>query len=145
MGSYDPFRHLKHKLWPKERSGVKFDSRPLKVENWPDFLVCKWHATHRWKDLNEGDKFSLDLISIRGLHAKLWGPKVARVSTLGILRFPFGSHEKKCHLDVPLTERHKIYYKGECGGFLQVHAMVSLVNPRLPVVHFSTKSAPTIH
>jgi hypothetical protein len=23
MGSYDPFEHLQHKLWPKERSGVK--------------------------------------------------------------------------------------------------------------------------
>jgi hypothetical protein len=23
MGSHDPFRHLKHKLWPKEGSGVK--------------------------------------------------------------------------------------------------------------------------
>jgi hypothetical protein len=23
MGSYDPFGHLKHKLWPKERPGVK--------------------------------------------------------------------------------------------------------------------------
>ncbi len=23
MGSHDPFEHLKHKLWPKERSGVK--------------------------------------------------------------------------------------------------------------------------
>ncbi len=23
MGSHDPFGHLKHKLWPKKRSGVK--------------------------------------------------------------------------------------------------------------------------
>jgi hypothetical protein len=23
MGSHDPFGHLKHKLWPKERSGIK--------------------------------------------------------------------------------------------------------------------------
>ncbi len=23
MGLYDPFEYLKHKLWPKERSGVK--------------------------------------------------------------------------------------------------------------------------
>jgi hypothetical protein len=23
MGSHDPFGHLKHKLWPKERLGVK--------------------------------------------------------------------------------------------------------------------------
>jgi hypothetical protein len=23
MGLHDPFEHLKHKLWPKERPGVK--------------------------------------------------------------------------------------------------------------------------
>jgi hypothetical protein len=23
MGSHDPFGHFKHKLWPKERSGIK--------------------------------------------------------------------------------------------------------------------------
>jgi hypothetical protein len=25
MGSHDPFRHLKNKLWPKERPEVKLD------------------------------------------------------------------------------------------------------------------------
>jgi hypothetical protein len=29
MGSHRPFGHLKHKLWPKERSGVKFGSLAL--------------------------------------------------------------------------------------------------------------------
>jgi hypothetical protein len=27
-------------------SNWQFDSRPLKVENRPDFLVCRWHATY---------------------------------------------------------------------------------------------------
>jgi hypothetical protein len=31
-----------------------------------------------------------------------------------------GSLEIKCHLDVSLVERHKVYYKGEGGGFPQV-------------------------
>jgi hypothetical protein len=26
MSSHDPFGHLKHKLWSKEESGVKFDN-----------------------------------------------------------------------------------------------------------------------
>jgi len=26
MGSHDPFRHLKHKLWQKERLGIKIGS-----------------------------------------------------------------------------------------------------------------------
>ncbi len=28
MGSNDPFGHLKHKLWPKEGSGVKLPNAP---------------------------------------------------------------------------------------------------------------------
>jgi len=43
-----------------------------------------------------------------------------KVPTLGISRLPFGSLETKCYLDVGLMERHKVYYKGEGGGFPQV-------------------------
>jgi hypothetical protein len=67
------------------------------------------------------------------------------VPTLGISRLPFGSPGTKCHLDVGLVERHIVYYKGEGGGFPQVRAVVSLVNPSLPVARLSTKSAPTMH
>jgi hypothetical protein len=34
--------------------------------------MCKWHATYRWKVLNKGYKFALDLTSIGDLHNKLW-------------------------------------------------------------------------
>jgi hypothetical protein len=51
----------------------------------------------------------------------------------------------KCHLDVGLMERHKIYYKGEGGGFPQVRAVVSFVNPNLHMILLSTKSVPTMH
>jgi len=39
-----------------------------------------------------------------------------------------GSPETKSHLDVGIVERHKVYYKGEGGGFPQVRAVVSIVN-----------------
>jgi hypothetical protein len=77
-------------------------------------------VTYHWKDLDEGYNCALDLISIKGLHIKLCGPKVARVPTLGISGLPFGNLRKKCHLDVGLVERHKVYYKGEGGDFPQV-------------------------
>jgi hypothetical protein len=54
------------------------------------------------------------------MNTKLWGLKLAGVSTLGILELPFGSPRTKCHLDVSLVERHKVDYKGEGGGFPQV-------------------------
>jgi hypothetical protein len=126
-------------------SNWQFDSQPLKVRNQPNFLVCRWRATYHWKDLEKGYNFASNLISIEGLHAKLWGPKVSRVSTLGISGLPFGGPRAKCHLDVGLVKRHKIYYKGEGGGFPQVCVVVSLVSLSLLVVRTSTKSAPNMH
>jgi len=110
-------------------SNWQFDSQPLKVGNRPDLLACRWHATYHWKTLNKGYNFALDFISILGLHAKFWAPKVARVPTLVILGLPLGSPRTKCHLDVGLVVRHKVYYKGEGGGFPQVRVVVSLVSP----------------
>ncbi len=95
--------------------------------------------------MDEGYNFALDLISIKGMHTKLLGPKVARVPTLGISGLPFVSIGTKCHLDVGLVERHKIYYKGEGGGFPQVRAMVNLVSMNLLVACPSTKNVPTMH
>jgi hypothetical protein len=108
MGLHYSFGHLKHKLW----SIWQFNSQPLKVENRPDFLVCKWRATYHWKALNKGYNFDLYRISIRDLHTKFWGPKVVGVPILRISRLPFGNHGTKCHLDVGLVERHILYYKG---------------------------------
>jgi len=73
------------------------------------------------------------------------GPQVSGIPTLGISRLPFGSPRIKCHLDVGLVERHKVYYKGEGGGFPQVRAVVNLVSSSLPMLCPSTKSAPTMH
>jgi len=73
------------------------------------------------------------------------GPKVARFPTFGILELPFGNPGTKCHLDVGLMERHKVYYKGEGGGFPQVRIVVSLVSLNLPMVYPSTKNAPIMH
>jgi len=79
----------------------------------------------------KGYNFASDIISVGGLHTKLWAPKFAGVPTLGILGL--GSPETKWHLSVGFMARHKIYYKGEDGGFPQVRTVVSLVNPCLPV------------
>jgi len=147
MGSHDPFGHLKHKLWPKERPKVKLAIwlSTTKSQESIDFLAYRWHATCRSKALHKGYNFALDLISIKGLHTKLYDPKVMGVPTLGISGLPFGSPGTKCHLDVGLVKRHKIYYKREGDGSPQVWAMVSFVNPSLSMVRRSTKSVPTMH
>ncbi len=35
---------------------------------------------------------------------------------MGILGFSLGSRGTKCHLDIGLVVRHKVYYKEESGG-----------------------------
>ncbi len=107
--------------------------------------MCRCGETYHWKVLDKGYNFVSDLISIKGLHTKLWGPKVVGVPTLEILGFRNASPETKCHLDVGFVERLKVYYKGEGGGFPQVWAMVSFVSSSLSVVYPNTKSAPTMH
>jgi hypothetical protein len=118
---------------------AKFEFRPLKVRNHPDFFVFRWRVIYRWKVLNEGYNFASNFISIRGFQAKLWALKVAKVPTLGILQLPLGSPGTKWHLGVGPMARHRVYYKGEGDGFPQVWAVVSLVNLCLLVVRSCTK------
>jgi hypothetical protein len=94
-------------------SSWQFDSRPLKVENQPDLFMCRWCATYHWKALDEGYNFAWDLISIRGLHTKLWCPKVTGIPTLVISGLPFGSPATKCHLDVGPWPAIKYIIRGE--------------------------------
>jgi hypothetical protein len=101
-------------------SDWQFDFWLLKVNNQPDFLVCRWRVTYCWKVLNKGYNFAWDLIVIGGLHARLWAPKVAGVQFVRISRLPLTSLGTKGHLDVAPMERRREYYKGEGGGFPQV-------------------------
>ncbi len=107
--------------------------------------MYRWSATYRWKALDESYNFALNFISIGGLHIKLWGPKVAKVPTLGILGLALGSLGTKCHLDVGLVKRHRVYYKREGGGFPQVRAMMSLMSLSLLMARPNTKTATTMH
>jgi hypothetical protein len=66
-------------------SNWQFDSRPLKVGNRPYFLTIRWCETYHSKALDKGYNFAFDLISIGGLHTKLWAPKVAGVLVVRIL------------------------------------------------------------
>jgi hypothetical protein len=128
-----------------QESNWQFDFQPLKVGNRLAFLAFRWRATYHWKVLDKGYNFTSDLIAIKGFHAKFKAPKIMGIPTVGIPRLPFGNPDTKCHLNVGLMERRKIYYKREGGGFPQVWAMVSLVSSRLPVACPNTKSVQTMH
>jgi len=115
MGSHYSFRHLKHKLWPKEgrELNCQFDSRPQKVGNRLDLLSCRGRATYCWKGLDESYNFAIGHIAIQGFLAKLWGSKVAGVPFVAISGLPLGSPGKNSHLDVASVESCRVYYKGE--------------------------------
>jgi hypothetical protein len=51
--------------------------------------MCRWCATYLWKALDKSYNCAFNLISIKGLHAKLWTPKVAGVLVVRISRRPF--------------------------------------------------------
>jgi hypothetical protein len=102
-------------------------------------------VTYHWKILDEGYNFFFNFISIKGLHTKSCALKVVKDSTLGIPGHPLGNPGTKCHLDVGLVERLKVYYKGGGGGFPWVWAMVSLMSPKPFVTRLSTKNVPTKH
>jgi len=64
---------------------------------------------------------------------------------MGILGLPLGSPGTKWHLGAGPVARHRVYYKGEGGGFPQVQAVVSLVSLSLFMARPNTKSAPIMH
>jgi hypothetical protein len=60
-------------------SNWQFDSWPLKVENRPVPDVRFGSATWRWKDLDEGYNFGLDLVTIQLCSRELWRFRVPGV------------------------------------------------------------------
>ncbi len=121
------------------------DSRPLKVKNRPDLLMCKWCATYLWKALDEGYNFTLDLILIEGFHTKLWAPKLQESQFKEFPKFELGSFGTKWHLSAGPMARHREYYKREGDGFPQVWVVMSLLNLCLPMLSLCIKSVPTTH
>ncbi len=123
------------------KSNWQFDSRPLKVRNWPDFLVFSWCVTYRWKNIDKGYNFASDLITIRGLHAKLWAPKVARVPIVGISGL---GGQKTIWMWPPwrgakYTIRRKVVASPKSRPWWVLWVRVC------PWLVLSTKSAPTMH
>jgi hypothetical protein len=94
------------------KSNWQFDFWPLKVENQPDLLACRWHATHCWKGRRRLQLCFRPHLNLR-FACEVMVPKIARVAILAISRLPLGSPGKKGHLDVGLMERYKVYYKGK--------------------------------
>jgi hypothetical protein len=147
MGLHDPFGHLKHKLWPKEGQGIKLAIWLLTIKSqespWFPFVQVACHIP--LEAFDKGYNFFSNVISIGGLHTKLWAPKLQESQLWEFWDSHFKSPRTKWHLGAGLVARHRVYYKGKCGGFPQVQAVVSLVNLCLPMACPCTKNVPTMH
>jgi hypothetical protein len=75
IGLHVLFEYLKHKLWPKERLGVKVSIWFLttKSQELPWFIWGKWCVTYLWKTLDKGYNFFLRLYFDRKFSQKIMG------------------------------------------------------------------------
>jgi len=108
MGSHDPFGHLKHKLWPKEKSEID----PI--------YVCVGWVWHIVGKLSTRATTLLQTSSQSEVYTRSYGPPKLQESQLWQFldsKMPFGC-----------GPRGKAQSKGEGGGFPQVRAMVSFVS-----------------
>jgi hypothetical protein len=129
MVLHDPFGHLKHKLWPKKRLGVKLTVwLPTSKSRESTWFRCVQVMCNSKKVINEGYSFASNLISIRGLHAKLWAPKVTGIPIVGISGLHLGVLGQNVIWMWASWFKDRVYYKGEGGGFPQVQAVLSLMS-----------------
>jgi hypothetical protein len=128
MGLHDPFGHLKHKIWLKEGSGIK---------------LSIWFPTTKSREL---PRFPcMQVVCGIPLESFAWWiqlcfkPHLNWSSTHKVMGpQSHGSPETKWHLSAGPVAKHKVYYKGEGGGFPQVRVVVSLVSPCLLMVRLCT-------
>ena len=142
MGSHCSFGHLKRKLWPKEGPGVQLagvrqfglpttKSRESTRNTWLQ-KTCDIPLERSRRDLQ---------LCFRPRRHRRSAPKVMRVQSPGSpagrdfgtpARESRESRDKNVHLGATPATWHRVYYKGEGGGFPQVQAVVSLVCPCCP-------------
>jgi len=103
----------------------------IKSQDWPRCPCVHVTCDISLESSQQGIQLS-NLISIGGLHEKLWAPKVIGILIMGIWVLVLWPGTKY------------IIREGEGGGFPQVRAVISLVNLNLHVVHPSTKSVPSM-
>ncbi len=134
MGSHCSFGHLKHKLWPKEGSGIKLalipDHKKSRID--PKYLAAEGRQ-HTIGKISTKTTTLLQTAFQSEVCAQSYCTPKSRESQLGrFLGLPLGSPGTKSHLDVGSTASHRVYYKGEGGGFPQIRAVMNLVCPCCP-------------
>jgi hypothetical protein len=126
LGVIEKVLKLRYRKWPRighldicspsygqkkgRESNWQFDSRPLKVANRPLPNLRIEIAIRRWKDIDAGYKFGLDLVAIRRRSWELWAPKVPGLHP-GQFRDNFGTPTRESR-----ESREKVTFGRGCRG-----------------------------
>jgi hypothetical protein len=128
MGSHHPFGHLKHKLWPKERPGVKLAIWLPTTKSHDPIPLRSGDARHAVEKLLIRATTLLQTSFSSEVFSQSYGTPKSRESQ------PWQFRDS--HLGVPRQKAPwaatKYTIMGEGGGFPQVQAVVSLVCPSCP-------------
>jgi hypothetical protein len=141
MGSHEPFEDLQHKLWQKERSGVKlaiwFSTTKSQKLTWPWCVQvkCDTSLENFWRELQVCFRTHPNRRSEQKIISSQSGGSSNRDS-FGTP--PWESRDKKSFGCRCRGETQRILYGGRW-WLPRVRVMVSLVSPKLPVACFSTK------
>jgi hypothetical protein len=140
MGSHCPFGHLKHKLGPKERTGVKLavwlpTTKSRESTQLPCVqATCDIPLESSWQGIQ---------LCFRPHCDQRFAQEVMRPQSCGSPSYcNFGT---KSHLDVAPAERRKVYYKGGRWWLPPSSGRGQSCVSGLPMARLSTKSAPTMH
>jgi hypothetical protein len=105
MGLRDPFGHLKHNLWPKERSGIKLVAWLPTIKSWKAIwfpymqVACDIPLENSQQEIQLFFRPHLNQRFTR----KVMGPQSRKNLKFEILRLPLGNLETKCHFDISLN------------------------------------------
>jgi hypothetical protein len=147
MGLHDPFEHLKHKLWSKQKPGVKLavwfpTTKSQESTRFPCVQVaCAILLESSQWELQLCFKLHLN----RKFSHKIMAPQNCKSHNFGNFEIPIWESRDKMPFGCGPCEEHIVHYKGEGGAFPQVRAVVNLVSSNLPMVRLSTKSATSMH
>ncbi len=133
MGLHDSFGHLKHKLWPKERSGVKLAVWLPTTKSWEStWFTCVQVACDILLESSTKATTLFQTSSQSKVCLQSYGPQNRESRNFGNFETPtWESREKRSFGYGPHGEVQNILW-GEGGDFPQVRAMVSLVSPNCP-------------
>jgi hypothetical protein len=148
MGSHDSFGHLKHKLWPKERSGIKLAVWLLTIKSQESTrlpcvqMECNILLKSFWQRLQLCFRTHLNQ---RPTHKVTRPPKLRESQLWEFQDSHLGVLGQNVIWIWASWRGTKYTIRGGGGGFLQVWVVVSFMNPSLLVARPSTKNAPAMH